>query len=160
MSLPPRIKVLEAAGCIADGRLRILEKNSSITAEVVSSTGERKYLVVVELEKKKAYSSDNGTKHRGYVGYPIIALLMKLGLLPFDEEVASSLKGIPWKVLNEKYKRYWIVEKEVKKVARSKGLDASRLDLFIKEVLGELKEIGLSYDESLLRPDLKGFLEG
>ena len=91
--MPPRIKVLEALGSIADGRVHVKDHE----ATVISSTGERKYTVIYDEQRNAAYSDDNGTKFRGYVGYPIIALLMKLGKLPYDERLAQALKGIPWK---------------------------------------------------------------
>ena len=78
LKLPPRIKVLEALGAIADGRVRPGERE----AEVRSSEGDKVYKVCVDLERRRAYSTDNGPKFRGYVGYPIIAVLMLKGVLP------------------------------------------------------------------------------
>ena len=113
--MPPRIKVLEALGAIADGRVKVLGHGR---AEVISSEGDRVYKVYVDVEKGLAYSDDNGTRLRGYVGYPIIALLMKMGVLTYDERLAEALKGIPWRRLNETYKRYSIVERIVKSMLK------------------------------------------
>ena len=129
LRLPPKIKILEAAGSIADGRVRILEdKGSKVVAIVESSIGDRSYNVVIEITGSKsivASSDDNGTRFRGYIGYPIISLLMIKGLIPRDQEVEEALKGIPWRVLNERYKSYERVLEEV--IARVKATRGERL---------------------------------
>ena len=150
LSKPPRIKVFEALGSITDGRVEIIEDNGKLVkARVTSSSGDRSYNVVIDLESMKVYSSDNGTIHRGYVGYPIIAVLMKKGTLPFEDNYAEALKGVPWKTLNETYKKYSIVEEIVFRQARSKGVHRRHLEAFAKKVLGELGRLKLVFDESL-----------
>jgi len=98
---PPRIKVLEAAGAIADGRVHLVKglTPDRLEATVVSSEGDRRYRVVVVKEGGgyRVYSDDNGTRLRGYVGYPIISVLMLAGALPRDKQVEVALKGIDWK---------------------------------------------------------------
>jgi hypothetical protein len=151
LTKPPRIKVFEALGSIADGRVDIIEETGSrVVAKVRSSTGEKTYRVVVDLDSKKVYSDDNGTIHRGYVGYPIIAVLMIKGVLPFEQKYSEALKGIPWKTLNETYKKYSVVEEIVFKQARSKGVYRRHLESFAKKVLGELSRLELTFDESLV----------
>lgn len=95
------------------------------------------------------YSNDNGTKLRGYVGYPIIAVLMLNGILPFNEKLSKALKGIPWKKLNETYKRYAIVEKIVKGLAQKNGVKPYEIDLFVEDVLRKLRNLYLYYEEEL-----------
>ncbi len=60
----------------------------------------------MDVSRREVDSTDNGTVHRGYVGYPIISFLMVKRLLPINEELMNSLKGIPWRKLNEEYKSY------------------------------------------------------
>lgn len=144
LRLPPRIKVLEALGAIADERIKLL---SDKKARVVSSDGSREYSVYVDLEKGVAYSSDNGTRLRGYVGYPIIAFLMLRGILPYDPDIAKAMKGVPWRMLNERYKRYSIVESIVKERAKKMGIDPSYVDGFVDRVMEELRRIRLRYVE-------------
>jgi len=134
--LPPRIKVLEALGCIADDRIQLIAENE---AKVVSSTGERTYSVKWD-GNKAIFSDDNGSIYRGYLGYPSIAFLMKKGVLPFDEKIAEGLKGIPWKRLNERYKKYWIVESIVKRKLERKGIDSKYVDAFVKRVMEAIKK--------------------
>jgi len=144
LSMPPRIKVLEALGSIADGRIRLMDGGR---AEVVSSDGSRRYNVWVSSDGRKAYSTDNGTVYRGYVGYPIIAVMMVKGLLPYREDLAKALRGIKWRALNEKYKRYWIVEKIVKSIASKRGVRPEDIDAFVKETLNALRKLSPSLAE-------------
>lgn len=144
LRMPPRIKVLEALGSIADNRIRKIDDRHY---EVVSSDGTRKYRVYVDLEIGRVYSDDNGTKLKGYVGYPIIAILMLNKRLPYNEKIANALKGIPWKKLNEMYKKYAVVESIVKEIARRKGVSPHEIDVFVREVLAKLKSMKLYYEE-------------
>ncbi len=133
LKLPPRIKVLEALGAVADGRITKVDDHYVVT----SSEGDRKY--TVKIENEKVFSDDNGTKFRNYIGYPIIAVLMLEGKLPFDKRISEALKGIDWKKLNETYKNYSIVEKIVKDKAKEKGINESEIDNIIESVLNELR---------------------
>lgn len=144
LSLPPRIKVLEALGSIADGRVKLVGEKEAV---VVSSMGDRQYTVYVDVEKGEAFSDDNGTRFRGYVGYPIIAVLMLKGALPYDEKLAKALAGLPWKELNERFKRYAVVEELVRKEALKKGVERKVLDSFVSSVLNRLAELRLRYVE-------------
>jgi len=143
---PPRIKVLEALGCIVDGRIKILDDNR---AKVVSSDGSREYRVYVDLQRGVVYSDDNGTKFRGYVGYPIIAFLMVKSVLPYNETVAKALAGLPWKKLNETYKSYATVEGVVKDIVRQRGVDPRFLETLVSKVLSQLSKLSLVYDPSI-----------
>jgi len=122
---PPKIKILEAAGSIADGRVKILEdKGSKVRAVVESSMGDRSYNVTLEIVNPKVFiasSNDNGTRFRGYIGYPIISVMMIKGVIPRNREVEESLRGIPWRVLNEQFKSYEKVLEEVTRSIEAKG---------------------------------------
>jgi hypothetical protein len=137
LRLPPRIKVLEALSAIADGRVR-REGDHYV---IVSSDGSRSYTVYVDEGRGLVYSNDNGTVYRGYVGYPIMSVLMMLGKLSFDKELSDGLRGIPWRELNEKYKNY----NAVMEVIRGRvGEDKWPLyERFIDKVLGELRRLNL-----------------
>ncbi len=146
LRLPPRIKVLEALGSIADGRINVQDDE----AEVTSSTGERTYKVIVR-DDGRVYSTDNGTIYRGYIGYPIIALLMIKGKLPYDERIAKALSGIPWKRLNETYRKYVIVEQIVLKKAEEKGVPRQVIMDFVNIVMKKLQSMKLVFDEDLVK---------
>ncbi len=135
--VPPRIKVLEALTCIADGKIKIIDNE----AKVVSSMGDREYRVVYDEEKNAIFSNDNGSIYKGYLGYPAIAFLMVKGKLPYSEKIAIALKNIKWRKLNEKYKRYFVVEKIVKNIAKKRGVNKEEINEFIEKVLNEIKSM-------------------
>ncbi len=137
LRLPPRIKVLEALGAVVDGRVRRVGEGR---CEVVSSEGDRTYRVVVEGEF--AYSDDNGTLYRGYVGYPILACLMAEGKLPVDAELGEKLRGIPWRRLNEQYKRY---EEVLRHIYAERDIERSRAEAYVGAVLKRLAAMRLRF---------------
>lgn len=98
--LPPKIKIYEALGCIADGRMTV-EGN---TAKIYSSSGNKFYTVTYDPEQNAIMANDNGSYWRGYLGYPAIAFLMQSGVILFDPAFAEALKGIHWKNVNTKFK--------------------------------------------------------
>lgn len=128
--MPPRIKIYEALGSIADGRVHAISDSEAL---VISSDGSRRYHV--RMVGDAISSDDNGSVYRGYLGYPAIAFLMLKGIVPFDERVANMLKGIPWRELNERFKRYDLVEQYV--LDRVPDPDAMRR--FVDEVYAFLK---------------------
>jgi hypothetical protein len=138
LARPPRIKVLEALGAIADGRVK---KVSDTEFEVISSEGDRTYKVMIK--GSEVDSTDNGTVYRGYVGYPIIAALMLEGRLPFDRRIAEALKGIDWRKLNEEMKAYWKVERVVFRIAEERGVKREEIERFADDVLKRLDALRL-----------------
>ena len=157
---PPRIKVLEAAGALGDRRVSLaaralpLMENRVIEATVASSDGSRAYDVRIArsgYSTFRVYSSDNGTLLRGYVGYPIIAVMMAVDLLPRDEYVEETLSGIPWRELNERFKKYSLVEEYIRSKLRPNA-DWRRVEEFRARVLRELRGKKLYLDKSLAPP--------
>ena len=151
LAQPPRIKFLEALGTIADRRITLLNQNEAL---VKSSEGDRIYKVYLDTENEIADSDDNGTKYRNYIGYPIIAMLIKQGKLPYDEELAEALKGIKWRTINEKYKSYRKVEQVIKQQLKEKGIPPERIDNYIKQTQNQLTKYKLhkTNPESLNTP--------
>lgn len=98
--MPPKAKVYEALSALVDGRVRII---SATEAEVTSSSGDKKYSV--KWSDLRITSNDNASRWQGYTGYPIIAVLLHLGKLNCDPGIAKPLAGVPWKQINDMYKR-------------------------------------------------------
>ena len=150
---PPRIKILEAAGAIGDGRVALESGPPVIRAYVTGSDGTRTYRVVASLEqggrRVRAYSNDNGTRLRGYVGYPIIAVLMLAGLVPRSPKVEEALRGIPWRRLNEKYKKYSTVMEVVLEEAERRGVPRRDVLDYLNRAYRSLSRIRVEYDPSL-----------
>jgi len=92
--LPPKAKIYEALTAVADGRVNL---KGDETAEVLSSDGTKTYIVEWSADLGQITSNDNASYWQGYIGYPIIAVLMVLGRLDFDGTVAQALSGIAWK---------------------------------------------------------------
>jgi hypothetical protein len=136
--MPPRIKILEALGTIADKRIEV----KGDRAKVISSMHEKTYAVTFD-GKNKIISNDDGSYFKGYLGYPSIAFLMLKKILPYDEKIAGALKDIKWKELNEKFKDYYKVEQIIKiKVSRLK-VKQNQIDEFISKVMEKIKELNL-----------------
>lgn len=151
LAKPPRIKVLEAAGAVGDGRISKISENKAV---VRSSLGDREYTVVIVEEPDgsyRVYSNDNGTIHRGYVGYPILAFMIVKGVLPRDNEVIKAMTGIPWKELNERYQKYAVVENIVISRAERMGVLRSIIDDYVNIVFKRLSLLKIYFDDSLAR---------
>ncbi len=134
--IPPKIKIYEALGCLADGRI----KEAGGEVRVYSSSGQKFYTVTFDEKKKAIMTNDNGSYWIGYLGYPAIAYLMSIDELPFDQKYAESLKGIAWKDINTKNKNDF--EKtllEVRKIMKDKGVNLKEFDQFVKQVLWEIR---------------------
>ncbi len=101
--LPPRIKIYEALGALADGRIEVLEN----TAKVYSSSRNKYYTVSYDPKTGAIMTNDNGSYWQDYLGYPAIAYLMKIGVVPFSETTAALLADIKWKEVNQTFKNDW-----------------------------------------------------
>lgn len=99
-NLPPDIKIYEALGAVADGRVHA----DGNTAKVYSSSGNKFYEVSYDPEGPQIMANDNGSYWKGYLGYPSIAFLMRTGVLPYDAALAEHLKGVAWKDINTRFK--------------------------------------------------------
>lgn len=96
--LGPLEKVYEAWTAIADGRVDL----KGDAATIKSSDDSKTY--TVRFDGNRYSSDDNATYWQGYPGYPVIAVLMLQGKLPFDKEEAEKWKDINWKEINTKFK--------------------------------------------------------
>ncbi len=140
MKMPPAEKILEAYSAIADGRI-IMHENS---AEILSSGGTKTY--TVEWDSNQYASSDPATYWQGYPGYPVLAVLMKQGKLPLDEEAVASMAHIPWKKLNDAHKRDYAAaakealehvdnREEILRLAQEGNALLAEMDLVLKRKL-------------------------
>ncbi len=137
--LPPRIKIFEALGSIADERVQIMDHGPVIMAQVNSSDASKSYKVKFDPEKNKITSNDNASKWQGYTGYPIIAVLMKLGKLSYNPVLAEGLKGIEWKKINTQYKNDWSKTEEY--IFEDKNKE--RFEMYAQKILDELQKLSL-----------------
>lgn len=131
--LPPKEKVFEAWTAIVDGRIEMHDGY----ADVSSSDGTKGY--TVRFSGDLYSSDDNATYWRGYAGYPVIAVLMLQGLLPFDKVEAEQWKGINWKALNTRHKNRYAAA--VEEEARERGIDLKEADKAAEEVMKALASL-------------------
>ncbi len=97
---PPIIKIYEALGAVADGRIEVHDT----TAKVFSSSRNKFYEVCYDPTKQAIMANDNGSYWKGYLGYPAIAFLFKARVLQYNESMGLLLKGIHWKDINQQFK--------------------------------------------------------
>jgi hypothetical protein len=137
---PPVIKIYEALGAVADGRVEI----SGNTAKVYSSSRNKFYDVSFDPEENAIMANDNGSYWKGYLGYPSIVFLMKIGILSYDEKIAQLLKGIAWKDINQKFKNDF--DKTLDYILSSKSEEEKDvLKKFVEKVSDEIKNLDLGY---------------
>ncbi len=99
---PPIIKIYEALGAIADERITITETSTS--ARVYSSSGNKYYEVSYDPANQAIMANDNASYWKGTLGYPAIAFLLTKGVLQYRADIAILLKGIAWKDINQRYR--------------------------------------------------------
>ncbi|MBI4964490.1 MAG: hypothetical protein HY913_14525 [Desulfomonile tiedjei] len=139
--IPPKAKIYEALSAIADGRV---SPKGDQQAEVVSSSGAKTYLVEWSEDLSGITSNDNASFWQGYMGYPIIAVLMLLGRLHFKREVADMLSGIPWKQINKQFRNDY--DKAVDSVLgqlEAQGLRRETITDEVDRILAQIEKMEL-----------------
>jgi hypothetical protein len=140
--LPPKIKVYEALGSVADGRISV-EKDLT-RGSVKSSRGDKQYIVLYDEKQNAIMTNDSASYWVGYLGYPAIAFLLEIGKIDYDKTVSGILKDIPWKDVNVKFKNdFEKTENYVLESAKNKGFDTNCLKDEVDRIYGILKEMKL-----------------
>jgi hypothetical protein len=137
--LPPRAKVFEAFTAVADGRVRLTGPGS---ATVASSGGDRTYDVEWSDDGRTVSANDNASYWQGYLGYPIVAVLLVRGELHAAEDAVAALAGVPWNELNQRYKREYDAAIAHVLGELSDG-DASTVETEVDRVLADLAALDL-----------------
>lgn len=144
--VPPRMKVYEALGAIADGRIKL----GNTGARVISSSGDKAYTVTFNDQTNTISSNDNGSVWQGYLGYPAIAYLMSSGKLPFDKNLASALRGIAWKTINTQFNNDW--DKTEQWIYTYTSVDTHALEEFASRVLQHIQSLAFQKPRNRQRP--------
>jgi len=145
--MPPIEKIHEALSAVSDGRVEMFDGN----ALIASSDYSKKY--TIEWSSNIYKSNDNASYWQGYLGYPVIAVLLLQKKLPLDETIADYFKGINWKDLNTKCKnKYSKVVALILEDMSAKGIDVSRVNDYIQSVYEEIKNLDILYQRSSLPP--------
>lgn len=152
--LPPPAKVYEAFSALADGRVRVEEPGR---AAVRSSGGEKTYTVEWTGDVEAVTSNDNASYWQGYLGYPIVAVLIALGKVRADEAVTRALAGIRWKELNARFKRdYDAAVVHVLEELAERGEERERIVREVDGVMRQLAELTLERRGRGRRPPHSG----
>lgn len=137
--LPDRIKIVEAVGAIADGRVKIDQKTQSAICH--SSDKKKKYTIKYDISKSAITSDDNSAHWQGRLGYPAIAVLMMLKELSHDEKIADALKNIPWRELNDRFENDYNKTLAVAyQIAKSKEVTEKEINDYMSQVMKEIED--------------------
>lgn len=147
--LPPTIKILEALGAVADGRIEV----TGDRAAVRSSSGGKAYDVVMDPATNAITANDNATYWKGYLGYPVIAFLLATGRVSYDAEIAQALVGIAWKDVNTRFKNDFAkTEAYVHELAAERGIPPERLDAEVARILAGMDALRLEKTGRATKP--------
>jgi hypothetical protein len=149
-NLPPKAKIYEALSAVADGRVSRTGDNE---AEVVSSSETKTYTVEWSEDFSAVTSNDNASYWQGYLGYPILAVLMHLGRLSYDTTIARHLAGIPWNRINKQFKNDY--DKAVESVLSSlegKGVSTQAIRDEADMIMSGIEQLSLGKLSRRKRP--------
>src|SRR5512140_2716320 len=133
---PPIAKIYEALGAVADGRIEV----SGDSAKVFSSSGNKSYIITYDPAAGAIMANDNASFWKGYLGYPAIAYLMKVGAVSFDQKTAESLKSIAWKDINQRFKNDF--DKALEYILASKTTEEKEaLNILVSKIDAELAKL-------------------
>lgn len=136
--LPPLQKVYEAWSALADGRVETGDQEASVT----SSNGAKRYTVTWDGDVYA--SNDSASYWQGYAGYPVLAVMMKEGRLPYDRELAEKLSSVDWNTLNKKHKRdYQAAADEAFETAGFTPEEKARAQVDAENILKTLSQLPL-----------------
>ena len=148
--LPPRAKVFEAFTAVADGRVLLAGPGS---ATVTSSRGDKTYDVEWSDDGRVVTSNDNASYWQGYLGYPVLAVLLVRAALHADEAAIGAMGGVPWHDLNQRFKRdYEAAVAHVLGELAEHGGDPALVEREVAAVLNQLAALDLQRSARRGRP--------
>jgi hypothetical protein len=148
--MPPKAKIYEALSAVADQRVTITGLTS---AQVQSSSRDKIYDVEWSDDISEITSNDNASHWQGYIGYPIIAVLLKIGKLSFNIHIVELLAGVLWKVINDQFKRDY--DKAINHVLdhiEEKGGNRTEIAQEVEKIYEQLSTLGLQRAQLRHRP--------
>jgi hypothetical protein len=138
---PPKAKIYEALSAVADGRVKPV---GGEIAEVVSSDGTKTYHVEWSPDLNRITSNDNASYWQGYMGYPIIAVLIVLGKLDYKTKVADVLAGVPWKQINRQFRNdYAKAIESVLDTLEAKGTPRQVVAAEVDRIMTQIEDLEL-----------------
>ena len=111
---------------------------------VASSGGEKTYDVEWADDDRTIAANDNASYWQGYVGYPIVAVLLERGVLRADRAVVELISGVPWPDLRQRFRRdYAAAVAQVLDGLQVAGADPAPVERAVDDVLAQLEALGL-----------------
>jgi hypothetical protein len=149
-ALPPIEKIYEAYSAVADGRVTMSDSSATV------SSSDYKKTYTIEWSEDAYSSNDNASCWQGYMGYPLIAVLMLKGRLDYDKTVAACFKGVNWKELNTAYKnQYGKAADAVLERLAHEGNDAAKIKQDAESVYEQIKRLNIKRRRGKTRPPAK-----
>lgn len=138
----PKAKVYEAWSALADGRVSLVGERE---AAVESSDRAKTYKVVWTEDRRAFGANDNASYFVGYMGYPILATAMRLGLISYDTTIIDEFRDINWNKLNEIYKRRYdaVVDYVISQIEKSGRGSSDQIRQHADTVFSEFKALKL-----------------
>jgi len=149
--IPPIIKIYEAFGAIADGRVKI-DGNKAI---VKSSSGNKDYSVVFDSDKNAISANDNGSYWQGYLGYPSIAYLIETSVIKCKLDIVNVFMGIAWKDVNTTLKNDYekVIDSVFTKISSECGTEmVANAKHEAELVLSQIKSLELNKIKTGIKP--------
>jgi hypothetical protein len=155
--LPPKIKIYEALGAVADNRLKIVS-NSEIQAglfedqggqEIIvarqySSSRNKYYTITYNPNTNQIMTNDNATWYVGYLGYPALSLLLHLQVITYDLSILQYFIDIPFKDINQKYNNdFTKAQTEINQLLISRGCNTDQMTTSLDNIYDKLSKMKL-----------------
>jgi len=150
---PPVIKIYEAMGVLADERIK---NNEEDEWRVYSSGGNKFYIVKYNNDFSALMSNDSGSYWQGYLGYPMIAFLMKKGVIKYNQEMAKLLRGIKWKDINMQNKNdYNKTIDYCLQIVKQRGGDVKEFLKEVENIKQQIKQLKIRKLGKRIKPSNK-----
>lgn len=145
--MPQLEKIPEAWSAIADQRVEIGENE----ARVYSS--DRTKFYTVTWDGMRYRSNDNASYWQNTLGYPVIAVLMVQGKIPYNPEIAALFANIPWKEVNTRFKnKYKEALEYVLQQLADRQVDLKQVEAAMAADYAALEQLPVTLVKSKLRP--------
>jgi hypothetical protein len=152
--LPPKYKIYEALGVMADGRIEIVNSESEvIEARQYSSSRGKFYTILYNPTLNQIMPNDNATWYVGYLGYPAISLLLFLEKIKYDISILPYFADISFKDINQKHKNdFEQANLEIVDLILARGLDKAKLDDQVDSIFEQLTNLKLEHLGPKIQP--------
>lgn len=149
--LPPKIKIYEALGSLGDGRLEVINNSGKL----YSSSKNKFYQIEFDPNLNAIMCNDNASYYVGYLGYPAIAFLIKIGVINHNTKWEEALKDIKWKDINQSFKNdFSKTEDYTLNLISEKGFIKEDFLREVESIYCQIKELDIGILGKKIKPPL------